>query len=110
MEQGIKIMFKIVASFTRPNTDHAFFNDLYMKNDIIHQIHKNADLIPGYLGIDEDIYRDEFRCDKAMCFENEHAFLKFTKQNQNLLDQRLTMIEEYCRETGHEYKYYMLID
>ncbi len=103
-------MFKIVASFTRLNTDYDFFNDLFMTNEVVVEIHKNADSIPGYLGIDEHIYRDEYRCDKALCFENKDSFLQFAIENQNLLDQRLLMIKEYCDSTGHEYKYYIIND
>jgi hypothetical protein len=103
-------MFKIVASFTRPNVDHEFFNDLYMTNEIVVELHKNAESIPGYLGIDEHIYRDEYRCDKALCFENENSFNDFTEKNQILLYKRKQLIEKYCSNTGHEYKYYIIND
>lgn len=103
-------MFKIVASFTRPNTDHDFFNDIYTEYKVINQIQANAGLTPGYLGIDENVYRDNHRCDKALCFENEAQFLQFVKENQTLLDQRLVLIKEYCNTTGHEYKYYIIND
>jgi hypothetical protein len=103
-------MFKIVASFTRPNIDHEFFNDLFMTNEVVVEIHKNADSIPGYLGIDENVYRDKYRCDKALCFENEDSFNDFVDKNQLLLRKRKQLIEEYCLSTGHEYKYYIIDD
>lgn len=103
-------MFKIVASFTRPNANHEFFNDLYMNYEIIKQIHAVAETIPGYLGVDETIYRDEFRCDKALCFENKSAFDKFVNSCQILLLKRKQIIEEYCQQTGQEYKYYIIED
>lgn len=101
-------MFKIVASFTRPNTDYEFFNDIYMNHDIVKQIQKNAERIPGYLGIDENVYRDDFRCDKGLCFEDLDSFYQFGRENKELLDQRLQLINEYCARTKHEYKYYYI--
>ena len=103
-------MFKIVSSFTRTNKDHDFFNDLYMNYDLINQLHKNIEQTPGFLGIDENVYRDEFRCDKALCFENEAAFNLFVEQNQLLLFKRKQLIEEYCQQTGQVYKYYTIKD
>lgn len=101
-------MFKVVASFTRPNTDYEFLSDIYMDNEAIVELHKNAGKIPGYLGIDENIYRDDFRCDKAMCFENIQAFYQFVTENKELLDRRSDLIAEYCARTQHEYKYYYI--
>lgn len=103
-------MFKVVASFTRTNTDHEFFNDIYMDNEIVIELHRSAEKIPGYLGLDEDIYRDEFRCDKAMCFDSEQSFYEFAVKCKSLLDQRLELINEYCQRTGQVYKYYMIKD
>ena len=77
-------MFKIVASFTRPNSDFEFFSDIYSRYDIIAEIQKNAAKLPGFLGMDEHVYRDEFKCDKALCFENEAAFNEFVQNNQVL--------------------------
>lgn len=101
-------MFKIVASFTRPNTDHEFFTDIYMTYDIIRSLQENAAKLPGYLGVDENIYRDELRCDKALCFDNQQSFLEFVSANQHLLDQRSKIIDEYCLRTKHVYKYYVI--
>lgn len=103
-------MFKIVASFTRINTDHEFFNDVYSNYEIVNQIHAMAETLPGYLGIDENVYRDEFRCDKALCFENKLAFDNFVNKCQILLAKRKQIIEEYCQRTGQEYKYYIIED
>jgi hypothetical protein len=103
-------MFKIVASFTRPNSDFEFFNDIYSNYDIVVEIHNNAEKLPGFLGIDENIYRDEFRCDKALCFENEAAFNQFVQNNQLLLYKRNQLIGDYCKTTGHMYKYYTIIE
>lgn len=101
-------MFKVVASFTRPNKDYEFFNDIYMDNDTIIELQKSAEKIQGYLGIDENIYRDDFRCDKAMCFENIQAFYQFAIDNKEILDRRSELIAEYCARTQHEYKYYYI--
>lgn len=101
-------MFKVVASFTRINKDHDFFNDLYKNYDIVNQLHNAAELIPGFMGIDENIYRDDFRCDKALCFKNEAAFALFVERNQELLFRRKQLIDEYCQRTEHVYKYYMV--
>ena len=103
-------MFKIVASFTRPNLDFDFFNDIYSNYDIVVEIHNNAEKIQGFLGIDENIYRDEFKCDKALCFDSEASFNEFVQNNQLLLYKRKQLIEEYCQRTGHEYKYYIIKD
>lgn len=103
-------MFKIVASFTRPNADHEFFSDIYMKYDLIKNLHLNAAKNPGFLGIDENVYRDEFRCDKALCFDSQESFLKFAAENQDILDRRKKLIDLYCAETKHEYKYYVIVD
>jgi hypothetical protein len=101
-------MFKIVASFTRSNTDQEFFNDTYSNYEVIMQIQKNAKQIPGFLGIDEHIHRDDFRCDKALCFENEAAFSQFVEENQQLLFKRNQLIENFCNTTGQMYKYYII--
>jgi hypothetical protein len=103
-------MFKIVASFTRPNSDFEFFNDTYSNYDIIAEIQNNAAKLPGFLGIDENIYRDEFKCDKALCFDSEESFNEFVQYNQLLLYKRNQIIEEYCQRTGQEYKYYIIKD
>jgi hypothetical protein len=101
-------MFKVVASFTREDTKYDFFNDLYSNYEVVNQLHESARSLPGFLGIDEEVYRDEFRCDKALCFENEEAFNLFVAKNQELLFYRKQIIEEYCQRTGHVYKYYMI--
>lgn len=101
-------MFKIVASFTRQNNNYGFFNDLYMTNEIVVELHENARLIPGFLGIDEVVYRDDLRCDKALCFENKASFDLFVEKNQLLLFKRKQLIDKYCQQTGHEYKYYTI--
>jgi hypothetical protein len=101
-------MFKIVSSFTRKNSDYEFFNDIFMNNDIVKEVHKSAEKIPGYLGIDEYVYRDEFRCDKAICFDNEKSFYEFAQCSKILLDKRMELINDYCHRTGHEYKYYII--
>jgi hypothetical protein len=103
-------MFKVVASFTRANADYEFFNDIYMDNDIVKELHRQAEELSGYLGIDENIYRDQFRCDKAMCFDSEQAFYEFAVHCKTILDKRMEIINEYCLRTGHEYKYYMIKD
>lgn len=103
-------MFKIVASFTRSDTDQEFFNDSYMTDKLIIEIQQNAEQIPGYLGIDENVYRDEFRCDKALCFENEAAFRQFVEENQQLLFKRNQLIEDFCNTTGQMYKYYIITE
>jgi hypothetical protein len=101
-------MFKIVASFTRSDIDQEFFNDTYSNYEVIMQIQQNAKQIPGFLGIDENIYRDDFRCDKALCFENEAAFSQFVEENQVLLLKRNQLIENFCNTTGQMYKYYII--
>jgi len=101
-------MFKIVSSFTRETTEHEFFNDLYTNYETVSNLHTSAEQIPGYLGIDENVYRDEFRCDKALCFDNEESFNLFVVQNQELLLKRKQIIEEYCQRTGQMYKYYTI--
>jgi hypothetical protein len=103
-------MFKIVASFTRSNTDYEFFNDTHMNHELITEIHQNAERIPGFLGIDEHVYRDEFRCDKALCFENEAVFNQFVEENQLLLFKRKQLIEDFCSTTGQMYKYYTITE
>jgi hypothetical protein len=103
-------MFKIVSSFTRKTTEFPLFNDVFMEHETISKLHKSAENIPGYLGIDENVYRDQYRSDKAMCFENESFFNEFVEKNQLLLYKRKQLIEEHCSNTGHEYKYYILID
>jgi hypothetical protein len=103
-------MFKIVSSFTRPNTDQEFFNDIYLTHELITELHRNAERISGFLGIDENIYRDEFRCDKALCFENELAFSQFVEENQQLLFKRNQLIEDFCNTTGQMYKYYIITE
>jgi hypothetical protein len=74
------------------------------------EIHRNAEQIPGYLGIDENIYRDEFRCDKALCFEHEAAFNQFVQENLPLLFKRNLLIEDFCKSTGQMYKYYTITE
>jgi hypothetical protein len=101
-------MFKIVSSFTRETSDHEFFNDLYINYDLLKKLRKNAETIPGYLGMDEYVYRDEFKCDKALCFDSEESFNLFVVQNQDILVKRKQIIEEYCQRTGHVYKYYVI--
>lgn len=101
-------MFKIISSFTRTDTDQEFFNDIYSSYDIVNELHRNAEKIPGFLGIDETVYRDEFRCDKALCFDSEESFNLFVAQNYELLIKRSQLIEDYCQSTGQVYKYYML--
>ncbi len=101
-------MFKIVASFTRPNTDNEFFSDIYMEYDLIKEIHINARRNSGFLGIDENVYRDELRCDKALCFDSQQSFLEFAAENKHLLDQRNALVDEYCLRTNHVYKYYVI--
>jgi hypothetical protein len=101
-------MFKVVASFTRTNKDYDFFNDLYINYDVVNQLHAAAESIPGFMGIDEHIYRDDFRCDKALCFKNEKAFSLFVENNQELLFRRKQLIDDYCQRTGQVYKYYMI--
>ena len=101
-------MFKIVASFTRPNTDHDFFSDIYLEYDVIKNLQIAARKNTGFVGLDENIFRDDFRCDKAMCFDSYQSFLQFVTDNKELLDQRSKMIEEYCVMTKHVYKYYVI--
>ena len=103
-------MFKIVGSFTRSDTDQEFFNDIYMTHEVLVEIHENAKQIPGFLGIDENVYRDEFRCDKALCFENEAAFNQFVQENLPLLFKRNLIIEDFCKATGQMYKYYTITE
>jgi len=101
-------MFKIVSSFSRSSLEHEFFNDLYINYDLLKELRKNAEKISGFLGMDEHVYRDEFRCDKALCFDSEESFNLFVSQNQELLFKRKQIIDEYCQRTGHEYKYYTI--
>lgn len=101
-------MFKIVASFTRPDSQHEFFNDIYMQFDLIKTLHERARLNQGFLGVDEHVYRDDLRCDKALCFDSQQSFLAFVADNQDLLDQRMAMINEYCLRTNQVYKYYVI--
>ena len=103
-------MYKIVASFTRSNTDQEFFNDTYSNYEVIMEIQQNAKQIPGFLGIDENVYREEFRCDKALCFENKAAFDQFVEENQQLLFKRNLLIEDFCKATGQMYKYYTITE
>jgi hypothetical protein len=101
-------MYKIVSSFTRPDTNFEFFNDIFTDYDVIVELHRNAEKLPGYLGIDEHIYRDQFKCDKAMCFKDENSFKEFVENNLILLQKRTDLIAEYCQRTGQEYKYYII--
>lgn len=103
-------MFKIVASFTRPDSQHEFFSDIYMQFDLIKTLHERARSHQGFLGVDEHVYRDDLRCDKALCFDSQESFLKFAAVNQDILDQRKKLIDLYCAETKHEYKYYVIVD
>jgi len=100
-------MLEIVASFIRKDTRRPFFYDLYREHPVLLKIHKNANKIPGYLGINEDLFRSKFRCDKALRFENEESFTSFVKENKLLLYKRYHLIENYCFATGHLYKYYI---
>jgi hypothetical protein len=101
-------MFKIVASFIRPDAEFEFFSDIYMQYDVIKEIHANARRNRGFLGLDENVYRDELRCDKAMCFDSQQSFLEFVAETKDLLDKRMLLINEYCARTKHEYKYYVI--
>jgi len=103
-------MFKIVASFIRSDTQFPFFNDLYMEHELIIELHLNARKIEGFLGVDESIYRDQFRCDKALCFDSVESFYQFASENKDLLDKRNEIIKEYCAKTNQEYKYYVIQD
>ena len=101
-------MFKIVASFTRLNSDFEFFNDIYSNYDVVVEIHNNAAKLSGFLGVDENVYRDDYRCDKALCFDSAQTFYQFAMENKDLLDKRMLLINEYCVRTKHEYKYYVI--
>jgi hypothetical protein len=103
-------MFKIVSSFTRKTTEYQMFPDAFAEHETVQQLHSNAASAPGYFGSVETLYQDEFRCDKAMCFDNEESFKLFVETNQQLLYKRKILIDEHCQRTGHEYKYYMISD
>jgi hypothetical protein len=101
-------MFKIVASFIRPDAEFEFFGDIYMQYELIQELHNNAKKLSGFLGVDENVYRDDYRCDKALCFDNAQTFYQFAMENKDLLDKRMLLINEYCARTKHEYKYYVI--
>lgn len=100
-------MFKIVASFTRINSDHNFFYEDYAQHPVMIQLHNKLTTTSGYLGIFE-IVSTETQQDLALGFDTILDFQNFAQSAQDILAERIGLIEEYCRGTGHVYKYYMI--
>ena len=102
-------MFKIVASFFRNNLDHKLFYDEFFDHRTITLIHEKFYSSIGFVK-KEIIKETELQIDIAMVFETETDFLNFAINNQELLEERSKLINEWLTKTGHSYKYYTITD
>jgi hypothetical protein len=100
-------MFKIVSSFSRANFDYNFFYHDHNQHPTVLGILEVAENTQGFLGLFE-IVCDDYRHDLGLGFETAEDFQEFIQANQVILNKRSELISEYCRRTGHEYKYYII--
>lgn len=100
-------MFVIVSSFSRENLDHNFFSYEFCNNEVVKSIHEKFETTHGSveLGILQETDR---KLEIAMVFDNEKSFWQFVKENEVLLRKRQMLIDDYCQQTTHNYKYYTI--
>lgn len=100
-------MFKIVSSFSRVNFDYNFFYHDHNQHPVVLEILETAKKTQGFLGLFE-IFCDEYKHDVGLGFETSMNFQEFLQANQVILNKRSELLSEYCKRTGHEYKYYII--
>lgn len=101
--------FAIVAKFSRKNDIDDFFYHRYQDHPVVLEIKNRFESTGGHVG--KSILVDSFEVfEVALVFETQEDFIEFVLKNENILQQRNDLINEYCEKTGHRYEYYSIPD
>jgi antibiotic biosynthesis monooxygenase (ABM) superfamily enzyme len=100
---------KVVVTFNRPDSSYKFFYEEYAQHPVITGLHDRFVLHPGFLG-KEILLEQETSVKIAMNFDTVENFLNFAKENQDLLDQRKVLIEEWCQRASHTFDHQLITD
>jgi len=97
-------MFKIIVEFTRPNNSHKFFYEEFAEHPVVLSLKNSFESHPGFKG--KEIFIDsDNRLEVAMNFDTVENFLDFAKTNQDMLDKRMVLIQDWCEKTGQTFSH-----
>lgn len=102
-DSGIK-MLKVTVTFQRSTTDAEFFYTAFAEHPIVLALKDKFEGHPGFRG-KEILVEEEYRVEIAMNFDTVENFLDFAKANQDLLDQRKAIIEDWCKQNNHTFEH-----
>ena len=100
---------KIIVTFTRPDTTAPFFYHEFADHLVVTTLHDKFEAAPGFLG-KEILVEEELKTEVAMNFESMSNFFLFAKSNQQLLDMRRALVEEWCQTNGHTFEHRIITD
>ena len=100
---------KIIVTFTRPDKTADFFYHAYAEHPVVQALHDKFEAAPGFLG-KEILVDEDYKTEVAMNFDTVDNFLLFAKTNQELLDLRKALIEQWCNTVGHTFDHRLVTD
>lgn len=100
---------KIIVTFTRPDTTAPFFYQEFADHLVVTTLHDKFEAASGFLG-KEILVEEDLKIEVAMNFKSMSEFLLFAKSNQQLLDMRRELIEEWCQTNGHTFDHRIITD
>ena len=97
-------MFRIITTFTRLDTTENFFYEEFKDHPIVISIQERFLKSNGFLG-KEILMNEELTIEIAMNFETADDFWEFAKTNHDIIDQRKTLVEQWCSSANHKYSW-----
>ena len=98
------MMFRIIATFTRLDTTDKFFYEEFEDHPVVVDIQDRFARSNGFLGKDLLLIED-LKIEIAMNFETADNFWEFAKINHDIIDQRNTLVEQWCSSVNHKYSW-----
>jgi len=98
-------MFEIVAKFTRQSPEFDFFYTAHKNHPVVLSIYKQFSNTVGHKEI--KVVRSDDQCmEILMSFNSAENFWQFIKDNNELIEQRQQLIDQWCSKTGHIYSWH----
>jgi hypothetical protein len=99
-------MFRIITTFTRENTTKKFFHEEFKDHLTVIDIHNRFATSDGFLG-KEILLNENLIVEIAMNFKIKDDFWEFAKINHDIIEQRTSLIEQWCKSANHKYSWRM---
>lgn len=95
---------KIIVTFKRTTKDADFFYTAFAEHPVVLALKDKFESHSGFFG-KEILVEEDYRVEIAMNFDTVENFLDFAKSNQELLDQRKELIENWCKQNSHTFEH-----